>query len=269
MAVRIISAFVALPLFFVVVYLLPPVCFPFFVALLSLIAVYELIWRSKIVRNSFCASVAYVYAFFIPIIAGFYFDAVGKLIYPAVFVLIIALFAYWLFNQKKISFEKLAMTFFSATVIPLFLSSLIRILQMDKGGALILIPFIAAWITDTGAYFAGVFLGKHKLAPEISPKKTVEGSVGGMLTCVIAFIVYAIIIKAQPQAVIFFAVSGLILSVIAQIGDLSMSLIKREYQIKDYGVVFPGHGGILDRFDSVLFTAPASLILLSLFNHLL
>ncbi len=269
MAVRIISAFVALPLFFVVVYLLPPVCFPFFVALLSLIAVYELIWRSKIVKNGFCAAVAYVYAFFIPLGIGFYFDAVSNYIYPAIFLLIIALFAYWLFNQKKISFEKLAMTFFAATVIPLFLSSLIRILQMGRGEALILIPFIAAWITDTGAYFTGVFLGKHKLAPEISPKKTVEGSVGGMLACIAAFIVYAIIIKAQPYAVILFAVSGLILSVIAQIGDLSMSLIKREYQIKDYGVVFPGHGGILDRFDSVLFTAPASLILLSLFNHLL
>ncbi len=263
MAVRIISAFVALPLFFVVVYLLPSVCFPFFVALVSLIAVYELIWRSNIVRNGFCAAIAYIYAFVIPLIIGFSFNIANNYIFPALFLLVIALFAYWLFNQKKISFEKLAMAFFAATVIPLFLSSLIRILQMERGGALILIPFIAAWVTDTGAYFAGVFLGKHKLAPDISPKKTIEGSVGGVIACIAAFIIYAIVIKAQPQAIVLFAASGLILSVIAQIGDLSMSLIKREYQIKDYGVVFPGHGGILDRFDSVLFTAPASLILLS------
>lgn len=269
MAIRTISAFVALPLFFIVVYLLPPVCFPFFVSLISLIAVYELLWRSKIARNVFCVSIAYVYAFIIPLGIGFYFDLITNFVYPAIFFIAIVLFAYWIFNQKKLSFEKLAMTFFGAIVIPVFLSSLIRIFQMENGGWLILIPFIAAWLTDTGAYFTGVFFGKHKLAPEISPKKTVEGAVGGIIVCIASFVVYAFIIGiTQPLSLIIFAGCGLVLSLIAQIGDLSMSLIKREYQIKDYGVLFPGHGGILDRFDSVLFTSPASLILLTLFTHL-
>ena len=269
MAVRIISACVALPLFLLVIYVFPPICLPVFIAALSVVAVYELLWRSGIVRNRFMAALAYVYAAAIPIGVSFAFESIKTAVFPAMFLFVIAAFAYWLFNQKKITFENLAVTFFAAIIIPLFFSSLVRIFYMENGKLLILIPFIAAWLTDTGAYFTGVFFGRHKLAPEISPKKTVEGSVGGIITAVLSLAVYGAIIGVRTEVLPVLAVCGLVLSVIAQIGDLSMSLVKREHNIKDYGVIFPGHGGILDRFDSVLFTAPATLILLDVFKNII
>ena len=120
-----------------------------------------------------------------------------------------------------------------------------------------LICFIGAWVTDIFAYFSGYFLGKHKLIPEISPKKTVEGSIGGILFCGGAFVLYGIAISHFVEtadrmnlALLFFY--GIIVSVVSQIGDLSLSAVKRHYGIKDFGKIFPGHGGILDRFDSIL-----------------
>jgi len=122
-----------------------------------------------------------------------------------------------------------------------------------------LLVFVAAWITDTFAYFTGVFFGKHKLIPKISPKKTIEGSVGGIVFCVIAFVVYAKILTSVSDIQVnyaAFAIFGLCLSALSQIGDLLASAIKRSYGIKDYGKLFPGHGGVLDRFDSIMVLCP-------------
>ncbi len=112
--------------------------------------------------------------------------------------------------------------------------------------------FVGAWVTDTFAYFSGYFFGRHKLIPAVSPKKTVEGAVGGALFCVIGFVVVGLINSLSPKSLILLAVIGLFASVVSQLGDLSASLIKRHWGIKDYGKLFPGHGGILDRFDSIL-----------------
>lgn len=121
-----------------------------------------------------------------------------------------------------------------------------------------LLPFIAAWITDTFAYFTGRFFGKHKLAPTISPKKTVEGSIGGILFCVIFVCLYGLIVAKtcdlSPRWWIL-APAGVFLSVVSQVGDLILSAVKRHFGIKDYGKLLPGHGGILDRFDSTLAVA--------------
>lgn len=112
--------------------------------------------------------------------------------------------------------------------------------------------FIGAWVTDTFAYFSGFFFGKHKLIPSVSPKKTVEGAVGGSLATTVAFGVYAwFMTKSIAMTVVFLAV-GLIASIVSQLGDLAASLVKRHWGIKDYGNLFPGHGGVLDRFDSIL-----------------
>ena len=136
-----------------------------------------------------------------------------------------------------------------------------------------LICFIGAWMTDIFAYFCGMLLGrggKHKLIPDVSPKKTVEGSIGGIVFCTLSLVLFGFIVERiapEFQAnLLIFALAGVFVSVVAQIGDLSMSVIKRTYGIKDYGKLFPGHGGILDRFDSVLAVSAVLLVFTTFFS---
>ena len=129
-----------------------------------------------------------------------------------------------------------------------------------------LLVFVGAWITDIFAYFVGRMFGKHKLCEAISPKKTVEGSIGGILFCALAFalfVVFALDTEVTLWKCAVLAVAGIIISIVSQIGDLSMSLIKRHYGIKDFGKIFPGHGGMLDRFDSIIAVALTLFILIS------
>lgn len=166
------------------------------------------------------------------------------------------LFFYLVLSHGKVAFEE-AISFFAVSVY--ILSAMCAILCIHdlqtNGEWLYLLIFIGAWVTDTFAYFTGRFLGKHKLIEAVSPKKTVEGSIGGIFFCMIFFVVYGLVMRHFLDisvSLIFLAVSGILVSVISQIGDLIMSLIKRHYQIKDFGKIFPGHGGVLDRFDSIL-----------------
>lgn len=136
---------------------------------------------------------------------------------------------------------------------------------MENGIYLVILPFVAAWITDSCAYFVGVTLGKHRIAPYLSPKKTVEGTVGGILGCMLGMLLYGGIIQFFfniDANYVLLALLGMIGALAAEFGDLSMSFVKRQFRIKDYGNIMPGHGGILDRFDSLLFAAPVVEILL-------
>ena len=138
--------------------------------------------------------------------------------------------------------------------------------QRDAGAALSLAPLVGAFMSDTGAYFMGRALGKHKLCPHVSPNKTVEGSIGGFIGSVVGMIIYHLVVKATVSLDLGWAmiiVLGLVGSLLGQIGDLSFSVIKREFGIKDYGAIFPGHGGVLDRFDSVLFVSPAYYLIIT------
>ena len=130
---------------------------------------------------------------------------------------------------------------------------------------MILLPFVVAFLSDTGAYFVGCAIGKHKLAPVISPKKTVEGLVGGVLTAIVGVVVYCLILKSYFEFNvnwIYVPVYGLLGSLGAVFGDLCFSVIKRHTGIKDYGNLIPGHGGIFDRFDSMVVVAPLVELLL-------
>ena len=122
-----------------------------------------------------------------------------------------------------------------------------------------MIAVFAAWIADAGAYFVGSFFGKTKLCPEISPKKTVEGAIGGMVVNMLVLVligwIYELLFPADVNYISMLLI-GFGSSVISILGDLSFSLIKRSCNIKDFGQVIPGHGGILDRFDSVIFVSP-------------
>ncbi len=265
MRTRIISALVAIALFVIVVYFLPQTCFTVAISVVLVISAYELVWRSKITRNPALLFTACAFASIIPFLV--YFSDLERYIVPIVFLCIFVLFSIWILNFGKLSLVMVLTSFFAGVVIPVMFSMIIRIRMMENGEFMILFPFIAAWMTDTGAYFTGSFLGKHKLCERISPKKTIEGAMGGIVICIISLFVFARIMETNFDMTVNYPlliVGALVLSVIAQIGDLSFSLIKREYNIKDYGALIPGHGGAIDRFDSTIFTIPASYILLIL-----
>jgi phosphatidate cytidylyltransferase len=169
------------------------------------------------------------------------------------------LFLEALADHGTFRFNHIAILFTAAVFIPLFFSSLLR---MEK--EYILLPLAAALLCDTCAYYTGKLFGKRKLTP-VSPKKTVEGAVGGLIGVLIGMVVYALVIQSLfdlTASIPLLLVYGLLGGAAGQIGDLSMSLIKREAGIKDFGKLLPGHGGVLDRFDSVLFAAPVVEILI-------
>ena len=172
---------------------------------------------------------------------------------------IMLLFAYAVSQGGAVKFEQVAAALFAGIAIAYSFASFLR---MDAGGAarpLLLLPFVLSFSCDSGAYLAGRAFGRHKLAPVVSPHKTVEGAVGGLLGNVIGGLVFAFLMRhfnVAGAGYLQMTALSLVCGVISQLGDLSFSLIKRQYGIKDYGRVFLSHGGVLDRFDSVLFVTP-------------
>jgi len=156
--------------------------------------------------------------------------------------------------QKKHNVQDGILTLYGILYIPILMSYILRVDLLENPPYIIWVIFIIAFATDTFAYFTGMFLGKHKLCPRVSPKKTIEGSLGGLAGTIIACGVFAYFIL--PEALFSFMVLGAIGSAVAQMGDLSASMIKRWTGIKDFGKIMPGHGGVLDRFDSIIYTAP-------------
>lgn len=189
----------------------------------------------------------------------------GNLLMPLLFLFCAALFLLLMFHVEHICFEHIAKAFFAAIFVSFFLGHLVFIRKLANGRYLIWTVFVISFLTDTFAYLTGRFFGRHKLAPALSPKKTVEGAAGGFLGAVAGMMVFGLILEKcfliQYNFLNAFIIS-VICSVISQFGDLAASAIKREYKIKDYGNIMPGHGGIMDRFDGVAFTAPAVYYLL-------
>lgn len=167
-------------------------------------------------------------------------------------------FAVVVFSKGRISIANAGVMLVMTMYVTISFVSLVLIRRQPNGSVLYLLPFIGAWVSDTFAYFTGRLFGKHKLIPEVSPKKTVEGAVGGVVFTAIAYMVFGLIVREgnMDSNYILLAVIGVLVSVISQIGDLIASVVKRYYGIKDYGKLFPGHGGVMDRFDSVIAAAP-------------
>lgn len=199
-----------------------------------------------------------VCAFFIPFCSVFY---PADRVYEIVLFL---LFAY-LFCELMLSFRKeehmalsaLTSAILAGGIMPILLSSIVRLGLLENGRLYVLIPFIVAFSCDSGAYFVGCALGKHKLAPSLSPHKTLEGSIGGFLSAVVLMLLYGVVLHllAYPANYAVLAVYGFLGALACQLGDLSFSAVKRLFGIKDYGTLIPGHGGMLDRFDSMFWTA--------------
>lgn len=175
-------------------------------------------------------------------------------------------FGYAIVRSGAVKFDQLMAALFAGICIAWSFASFLRMEAMGIHRAYLLLPFLLSFACDTFAYFAGRLFGRHKLAPKVSPKKTVEGSVGGTLGNLACGLLFAFVMDRWFGGIGYGAMAALALlcSVVAQIGDLSFSLIKREYGIKDYGHLFLEHGGVLDRFDSVLFVTPVIEIVLRL-----
>ncbi len=169
-------------------------------------------------------------------------------------------------TDDELTFPDLCAVAVSGLVIPLALSCLVRLRMLDYGAGLVLIPLVSAFMSDALALFGGMLLGKTKLAPRVSPKKTREGAVSGLVGGMVGMILYRIsfFLCTEVQLHLGWCVLlGLVGAVLGQLGDLSFSCVKRQCGIKDYGRLLPGHGGVLDRFDSVIFAAPVIWMLVS------
>ncbi len=187
-----------------------------------------------------------------------------------VFAFIVALYLSMVFNHENLVFPDLSFALTVTTMCTLGIWTIVYMYDRFKsvtGIFYVVISLAIPWFADGGAYFGGSFLGKHKLCPKISPKKTVEGAVAGVIAGTIIPLLAGVIFKFfffAPETTVNyvnFAIIAFLASIISILGDLSFSLIKRSCNIKDYGALIPGHGGMLDRFDSVIFSAPLILIL--------
>lgn len=190
---------------------------------------------------------------------------------PLLMLYMMALAALTVFLHKKIVLSDITKIFFGTVYITFMLGAIVLVRMADKGQYLIWLIFITAFLTDTFAYFAGKFFGKRKLCPRLSPRKTIAGSIGGVFGSVLFCCIFGVIMQLMGMKPDYFllVLLGVVGSFAAQCGDLFASAIKRHYGIKDFGNIMPGHGGILDRIDSVLLTAPVVYIFVILFPTLL
>ena len=173
---------------------------------------------------------------------------------------LILIMAVYVFTYPKFRSEHITLAFFGLFYVAFMLSYVYQIRMLEQGAFLVWLVFLCSWGCDTSAYCVGVTMGKHKLAPVLSPKKSVEGAIGGVVGAAVLGAFYATLINrfsaGAAAGILQYALICGIGGIISQVGDLAASAIKRNHDIKDYGKLIPGHGGILDRFDSVIITAP-------------
>ena len=264
MKTRILTAAVLLAIFVPILWFSHLIVYPIAMAILAGVAVLELLRCLKLHTDLPVSVGAVTLAVALTLLARFSTGAKQYLgaVAVAFFVFTLYLFAVAVFRAGALRYGSLMGVVGGTLYLTIAFSSMVLLRDLPNGVFLFLLPFIGSWVTDTFAYFTGRLIGRHKLAPVISPKKTVEGSIGGIVFAVGAFAAYGAIVAARGVVPSYPALllCGLVVSVVSQIGDLALSAIKREYDIKDYGRIFPGHGGVLDRFDSVIATAPLILL---------
>ena len=266
MLVRILTAVVGLPLLLAIVLLLPPVGTAVLFALACMVGAYEMLWRTRLWKNKravvFTALMAGAVVMWSWLKGCEILDD-EKLWITAlagIFLFGTALFCELLAGHGKVKVQSIAAVLFAGFLYPFLIGSLVRLRAMEGGQFFILVAFLLSMVADSGAYFVGRAMGKHKLAPVISPKKTIEGAIGGALINVLAMMGYALLLNKcfdfTQVNYLYAAVYGLLGAGASMIGDLTLSVIKRQVKIKDYGNLMPGHGGVLDRFDSTMMVAP-------------
>lgn len=262
---RFLSGVVLLALLFLVLYigdnlLLVSLVFLTLVGLVELFRVFNL---SK-TRLGF---LGYILAIFYYIVI-YYYRSSGILLFLITMLMLLLMFyvfSYPLFNIKQVS-----LIFFGLIYVAVTFSFIYLIREKNAlGKYLVWLIFIASWGSDTSAYCVGMIFGRHKLSPILSPKKTIEGAIGGIVGASIIGAIFTYFVLAKffnadlPISLIRISFACAVGAIISMLGDLTASAIKRDYKIKDYGDIIPGHGGILDRFDSVIFATPALFFILN------
>ena len=245
------------------------VVYPIFLAALCLMATYEMLKVFKKEKRPEIAVPSFLLAAVYPLIP--YFAARAgvpqkgwTMMVLGVCIYMMYLFSVCVAHKGRMLLVEVFSTFTTVTYILIGFSALSILRYLPCGEYEFLLAFFTAWGCDICAYFVGTFIGKHKLIVEVSPKKTVEGAIGGVICTFAIIMAYGFVVEriaAVEANYLSLAVLGLVLPVISQIGDLFASLIKREAGIKDYSKLFPGHGGVMDRFDSILAVSIATLII--------
>lgn len=285
MAKRIVSGLLLTAFAIVMIALRYTILLPIVLAAFSCIATIELNNATKL-QNKPVMVISVIASILVP----FYYEFSANLsglpfILEAKYIIclyILALFIFMLFEYEKTRFSHIATVIISSLAIPFAITRFMYFRDIDEmfpdagytdthGIFFILFAAFGAWMTDAFAYFVGSFLGKHKLCPKISPKKTVEGAIGGVLGCVLAsLILYAVFVnfvwETESANYIAVALMSVFLSIIGMCGDLTASVIKRNFEIKDFGKLIPGHGGVLDRFDSIIFVLVALYAVVNIFG---
>ena len=234
-------------------------------AVLMSIGAYELVYRTGLVRHNRLVIYSVVMAFCVTMWS--YYSAIHAYLLLLLLLYLIALFGEMMADHVKVRVSMLGVCIIGGFLVPFLLSSVIRILSLKVGRYFALIPFVIACVNDAGAYFVGLRFGKHKLAPVVSPNKTIEGLMGGIGAAVISMFIYCLLLQITEDFRInylYALIYGVLGAAIGAFGDLCFSIIKRQTGIKDYGNLIPGHGGVLDRLDSLMTVAPLVELLLIL-----
>jgi phosphatidate cytidylyltransferase len=262
---RELTALIASPLAIWIIGWSHPLVFDATVALCALLALYEFLILGR--RKGFHLPVTLCILVAVFILAAFVLEPIS--VEMGVFIALLLIPASYVFAKGSIdeALPSSAIAVMGTLYVGMLGGSLIRMRgDFPVGPKLVCFLLIVVWIGDAGAYYTGRSLGRHKLSPRISPKKTIEGLVGGITTSIIAAIVIHFTFFPEfplPHAI----VAGVILSACGVVGDLAESLWKRSADVKDSGTLIPGHGGFLDRFDSIFFTAPILYTYWSLIVH--
>lgn len=292
MKTRIISGAVALLLLAAILIIRATFVFNVAFGLIGALMVYELIKAEKLEKEYPILFISAIYAFVSPLLVyltpvvttmpsgGFLFaDSLIHMMLTlspyiaASFVYIVSMTLVLLIKHKQITLGAFYTCALYSLLITLSMTAICAMPKLFGGISLgfLIITFMGSWIADSGAYFVGTFFGKHKLCPEISPKKTVEGLIGGAVTNAVSFAIATVILNkiistsgAGALNPFIMAVVGVICCFLGLLGDLTASLIKRDCGIKDYGNIMPGHGGAMDRFDSVVYVAPFMLVIFTI-----
>lgn len=289
MLIRTISSIVAVALLVVMLVLKDTIFFNALLALICSIAVFELLKAFDLIKIKTITVSCIAYSFISVFIT--FFSSVGYIFaesdnyslfyilatvnYSLVFMLAFVLLASMLFSKYTVKFEQIAISFCAASFISFSFKSLIQIKELvdsynpNATIYILILTACGAWIADTSAYLVGTAIGKHKLCPSISPKKSIEGFVGGVFFNGAVFLLLGLLFShidasLKPNYLLLFLL-GVLCALVGCIGDLFASYIKRCTGIKDFGKIMPGHGGVLDRFDSFLLVSPAVYILLQIF----